>query len=362
MRVIVTAGGTGGHIYPAIAIINKIKQKEANSEILYIGTHNRMEKDIIPSYDINYMALEVTGFKRSLAFSNIRTVINFFKSIKQAKKIIKDFNPDIVIGVGGYITAPVIYSAKRLGYKTFIHEQNSVPGLANKFLSRYALKIGVSLPGSVKYFPKNKVVLTGNPCSEEALSKKPMSKKDYGLSSNKKLVIIVLGSLGSSLLNSKLVTDLEVFAKKDYEVIYITGKDYYENVIKMIKIPANVKVVAYIENLARLIKVADLIISRAGATTISEITAIGIPSILIPSPHVTNNHQFKNALELAKRQATIIIEEKEVTGDLLVKKIDELFSDKIKYQKMKENTKKLGSKDSATKIYNLLKDIIDKVK
>jgi UDP-N-acetylglucosamine--N-acetylmuramyl-(pentapeptide) pyrophosphoryl-undecaprenol N-acetylglucosamine transferase len=219
MRAIVTAGGTGGHIYPAIAIINKIKQKEPNSEILYIGTHNRMEKDIIPSYDINYMALEVTGFKRSLSLSNVKTITNFFKAIKKAKKIISDFNPDIVIGVGGYVTAPVIYSAKKLGYKTFIHEQNSIPGLSNKFLSRYADKIGLSLPNSVKYFPKDKVIYTGNPCSEDALNKKVIDKREYGLMPDKKLVIIVLGSLGSSILNEQITRSLSLFNDKEYEVL-----------------------------------------------------------------------------------------------------------------------------------------------
>ncbi|MGI6325340.1 MAG: undecaprenyldiphospho-muramoylpentapeptide beta-N-acetylglucosaminyltransferase [Bacilli bacterium] len=360
MRAIVTAGGTGGHIYPAIAIINKIKQKEPNSEILYIGTHNRMEKDIIPSYDINYMALEVTGFKRSLSLSNVKTITNFFKAIKKAKKIISDFNPDIVIGVGGYVTAPVIYSAKKLGYKTFIHEQNSIPGLSNKFLSRYADKIGLSLPNSVKYFPKDKVIYTGNPCSEDALNKKVIDKREYGLMPDKKLVIIVLGSLGSSILNEQITRSLSLFNDKEYEVLYVTGKDYYEETIKKGKVPNNVKIVPYIDNLVRAIKVADLIVSRAGATTISEITAVGIPSILIPSPHVTNNHQMKNALELANKQATIIIEEKDIKGDILVRTIDELFRDVNKYNMMKKNSKQLGIKDSATKIYNILRDIIDR--
>jgi len=360
MRAIVTAGGTGGHIYPAIAIINKIKEKEPNSEILYIGTHNRMEKDIIPKFDINYMALEVTGFKRKLSLDNIKTITNFFKAIKKSKKIIFDFNPDIVIGVGGYVTAPVIYVAKKLGYKTFIHEQNSIPGLANKFLSNYADKIAISLPSSSNYFPKHKVIFTGNPCSEGAIIKKAIDKKIYGLSNAKKLVLIVLGSLGSKILNDKIAASLQLFNNKEYEVLYVTGKDYYQDIKSKVKVSNNIKIVPYIDNLVCTIKIADLIVSRAGATTISEITAIGIPSILIPSPHVTNNHQMKNALELANVDATIIIEEKDIKGDILVRTIDSLFRNKNKYNLMKKKCKDLGVADSSTKIYNIIKGMIDR--
>ena len=190
MRVIISAGGTGGHIYPAISIINKIKKEEPKSEFLYIGTHNRMEKDLIPEMKIPYEAIEITGFKRKLSLDNITTMRNFFKARKKCLKIIKDFDPDVVIGCGGYVTAPVIWAANKLGYKTFIHEQNSVVGLSNKYLSKYADRIGVSYESTLKEFPKDKVVLTGNPCSEEAISRKAISKSVYGLDEKKKLVLI----------------------------------------------------------------------------------------------------------------------------------------------------------------------------
>jgi UDP-N-acetylglucosamine--N-acetylmuramyl-(pentapeptide) pyrophosphoryl-undecaprenol N-acetylglucosamine transferase len=360
MRVIITAGGTGGHIYPAIAIINKIKAKEPNSEILYIGTHNRMEKDIVPSYDINYMSLEVTGFKRKLTLSNFKTIVNFIKAIKKAKKIVKDFNPDIVIGVGGYVTAPVIYAAKKLKYKTFIHEQNSVPGLSNKFLSHYADRIGVSLPGSMEYFPNDKVVFTGNPCSEVAITKKAVDKSIYGFPKGRKLVLMVLGSLGSKILNQKMIKSLSLFNNKEYDILYVTGKNYYEETIKNNKFPNNVKVVPYIENMSCTIKISDLMVTRAGATTISEITALGVPSIIIPSPHVTNNHQMKNAIELVNKKAAILLEEKDIQGDILVRMIDDLFKDINKYNTMKKNSKELGIADSATRVYNVLKDVMSR--
>ena len=170
MRVIISAGGTGGHIYPALAIVDKIKQKEPNSEFLYIGTHDRMEKDIVPKYGIPFKQIEIYGFNRKKIFSNFKTINCLIKANKICKKMIKDFNPDIVIGVGGYVTVPVIKSAKKLGYKTFIHEQNSIPGKANTYLSNYADIIGISFPSSKQYFPKNKVILTGNPCSEDAIN------------------------------------------------------------------------------------------------------------------------------------------------------------------------------------------------
>ena len=187
MRVVISAGGTGGHIYPALAIIKKIKEMEPDSEFLYIGTHNRMENDIIPKHNIPFKTIEIYGFNKNV-FKNFKTIKKFMNSYKEAKEMIKEFNPDIVIGVGGYVTGPVIYAASKLGIKTFIHEQNSIPGKCNKFLSKYVDMIGVSMKSSLDAFPKDKVHFTGNPCSEEALNMEPAKKKEFGLSENKKLV------------------------------------------------------------------------------------------------------------------------------------------------------------------------------
>ena len=190
MRVIISAGGTGGHIYPALAIVNKIKELEPNSEFLYIGTHNRMEKDIVPKYNIPFETIEIYGFYRDKLLKNFKTLKCFYNSIKKCKRLIKEFKPDVVIGVGGYVTGAVIYSAKKLGYPTFIHEQNSIPGKANLFLSKYADKIGVSFKSTIKEFPEYKTIYTGNPCSEDAIKKEIVPKSKYGLT-NKKLVLIV---------------------------------------------------------------------------------------------------------------------------------------------------------------------------
>lgn len=358
MRVIVSAGGTGGHIYPALAIINKIRAKEPNSEFLYIGTHNRMEKDIVPKYGIEYRALTVMGLERKYLLRNVKTLRYFLKAIKDAKKIIDDFKPDIVIGVGGYVAGPVIYAAKKLGYKTLIHEQNSILGLANRFLIKYADVVAISFESTINYIDDvKKVVFTGNPSSEAALKKTKMNKSDLGLSHDKKLVIIVMGSSGSPAMNDKMRFMLQAFNNKEYEVLYITGNNHYDS-FKDLNVASNIKIVPYVEDLTRLMKAADLMISRAGATTMSEIIALTIPTILIPSPHVTENHQFKNAMDLSEKEAAILLEEKDLNGDILVRLVDDLFRDTEKYNKMKKNLSRLVIRDSATRIYNVIYNLV----
>lgn len=357
MRVVISAGGTGGHIYPAIAIINKIKSEEPNSEFLYIGTADRMEKDLIPELGIKYEEIKVSGLKRKLTLENFKVLAQFLKARNKCKKIIKDFDPDVVIGAGGYVTGPVIWAAKKLGKKTFIHEQNSVVGLSNKYLTKYADKVGVSFESTMKYFPKDKVVLTGNPCSEKALNMKKANKEDYGLSKDKKLVLIVMGSLGSKTVNDKIVSFLDAFRNKDYEVMFVTGNSYYEKV-KTLKVPNNVKVVPFVYELPSLMKATDLMITRAGASTMSEILVIGVPSIFIPSPYVTNNHQYKNAMDLVDKNAALILEEKDLTKVNLINLIDKTLSNKNEYNNIKNNLKELGIKDSGARIYELLKGMI----
>lgn len=358
MRVIVSAGGTGGHIYPALAIIRKIKEKEPNSEFLYIGTDNRMEKDIVPREGIPFLGIEIEGLNRHNLLKNIRVIKKFSKAIKRCKKEITKFNPDIVIGVGGYVTAPVIYASKKCGYKTFIHEQNSIPGVSNKFLARYVDRIGVSFQESISSFPKKKTVYTGNPRSEEVITCKKAIKSDYGLDQTKKLVIIVMGSLGSKTMNEKLEQTLKLFAKKNYEVLFITGKTYFDS-YKNIKVSNNVKIVPFLNDLISLMKVADLIVSRAGASSLVEITAANLPSILIPSPYVTNNHQYMNAKVLEDNKACVIIEEKNFTSSKLVDTIDEVLGDSKRYLEMRKASGKLAVSDSATKIYNELRKLVD---
>ena len=359
MRVIISAGGTGGHIYPALAIINKIKEKEPNSEFLYIGTHNRMEKDIIPKENIPFKSIEIYGFNRKHFLKNFKTFKCLIKAKRECKKIVKEFRPDIAIGVGGYVTYPVITASHKLGIKTFIHEQNSIAGKANLAMARYVDLIGVSFKSSMSEFPKDKVVFTGNPCGENALKVIPAKKSEFKLSDNKKLVLFVTGSLGASTVNNFLTDTMKLFNNKDYEILFVTGNNFYDDVIKN-KFPNNVKVVPYIDNLARIMKKTDLIVTRAGASTLSEIIALDIPSILIPSPFVPNNHQYKNALDLVNNDAAILIEEKDLKGDILIRTIDDIIYDDKKLNSMKRNLKSLKVDNSADLIYQNIKKLIDR--
>lgn len=356
MRAIITAGGTGGHIYPALAIYDKIMEMEPDSKILYIGTTDRMEKDIVPNKNIDYIGLEVYGISRSLSLKNIKSIICYLKAIRKSKKILKDFKPDIVIGVGGYISAPVLKAAHKLNIKTVIHEQNSFFGLANKVLLNKADLIFTSFPDTINYALKYKykVIYTGNPCSEAALIKKVRNKEELGFSTSKKLIMILMGSLGSKVVNDKMKKIILKFKNKSYEVLFVTGKDYYDE-FKDIKID-NVRIFPFIEDIVRVMKDTDLVVSRAGATTISEIVSLSIPSILVPSPYVADNHQYKNAMDLVNENAAILLEEKHI--EELVENIDKVINDTNKLNELKTNLSKFKVNNSSTTIYENIKKLI----
>lgn len=360
MKIIVSAGGTGGHIYPALAIINKFKEKEKDLEVLYIGTHNRMEKEIIPKRGFKYEELEIYGFSKRDLLLDIKNVFLIQKAKKKCEKIMKEFKPDLVLGIGGYVTYPVICAAHKLGIKTFIHEQNSLPGKTNMTLQSKADLIGVSFKESQKKFKKakGKVFYSGNPCGENALSLQPMNKESLGLNKNKKLVVIVAGSLGSASVNEKMKSFLNNAQKSEYEVLYITGKSLYDDFIKDEKFPDNVKVLPYLDNLPALLKNTDLIVTRAGASTMSEILSLNLPAIFIPSPYVANNHQYFNAMEIKNNGGGEVIEEKDLTPELLSNKINEVLTNSEHYSNMKKNLKKMSMNNSSELIYSELKDLI----
>ena len=350
MKVVITAGGTGGHIFPALALISKLKEKDKNVEILYIGTTNRMEKDIIPKEEIPYIGIEMKGLNRKNIFKNIDVMKTYLKAVSKAKAELTKFKPDIVIGFGGYISAPVIYAAHKLKIKTIIHEQNSIPGVSNKFLSRYVDKVLVSFKESIKDFPNDKTVYTGNPRSEQIKDIEKIDKTTLGFKKDKALIIIVMGSLGSLTMTKKLKETLPLFKNKDYQVLLITGKDYYDE-YKDIKLSSNVKIVPFYNNLIGLMKDADLIVTRSGASTIAEITSIGLPAIMVPSPYVTNNHQYVNAKSLEDDGACIILKEEDFDKNSLVDLLDKTINDKKKLNSMRSALLKRGVTDSATRIY-----------
>jgi len=359
MRVIITAGGTGGHIYPAIAIANKIKEKDPKSEILYIGTHNRMEKNIVPKFGYQYEEIEIYGFTKNIKTNliNIKLVI---KAKQKCLKIMEKFKPDVVVGVGGYVTYPVIKAAKKLKIKTFIHEQNSIPGKSNRMLAKDATKIGVSFIDSIKYFKyPEKCILTGNPCGENAIDAKAISKTKYGLKPKKQSILMVQGSLGSSSMNNKMEDFLTSIENEPYEVLYVTGKNLYESFAKN-KFSKNVYLVPYIENLAALMKDFDLVVTRAGASIISEILALQKPNILIPSPYVANNHQYYNALSIVNIGAGLMIEEKDFNVDILKEKIDKILFNPKYYAQMQSNMLEMSINNSSTIIYEIIKELSQK--
>ncbi len=347
MKIVITAGGTGGHIFPALAIINKIKSHDKNSKFLYFGTTDRMEKDIIPEKGIPYIGIQMKGLNRKNILKNITVLKIYLAAIKKAEVELKKFKPDIVIGVGGYITAPVLVAANHLGIKTIIHEQNSIPGVSNKLLSHFVNKICVSFKESETYFPKKKTIYTGNPRSEEILSMEKGKREDFGFNHKSKFIILVMGSLGSLTMTKKMKELIPSFKDKDYQVLVVTGKNYYDD-YKDVKTPTNVKIVPFYD--AKYMKDADLIITRSGASTIAEVTALLLPSIMIPSPYVTHNHQYKNAKALEDKKACKILEEKDFCKENLLSLIDDCFKKEV-YNEMRKNLKEFSCPNSAEAIY-----------
>lgn len=358
MRILISAGGTGGHIYPALAIIEGFKKYDKDLEVLYIGTKNRMEKDIVPKNGIPYYGIEIYGLSKNI-FKDIKDVFLIFKAKKEIKKKILEFKPDVVLGIGGYVTYPVLSVAKSLHIKTFIHEQNAIPGKTNKMISKYADIIGISFKESAKYFRNRNVLYTGNPTGIRALNTPKITKSSLGLNDDKPLVVVVCGSLGSETVNNAMKGYLKTLENKDYQVVYITGKNLYEEFIE-IKYPKNVKVLPYLDNLTGLLKETDVLVARAGASTIAEVLSLKVPTIFIPSPYVANNHQYYNAVSLKNDNLALMLEEKDLSIPNITKNIENLLYNKDKQIKIKNNLNKVSTLDSTKIIYDAIKELIKK--
>ncbi|WP_242222088.1 undecaprenyldiphospho-muramoylpentapeptide beta-N-acetylglucosaminyltransferase [Bacillus cereus group sp. BfR-BA-01380] len=363
MRVLVSGGGTGGHIYPALALIREIKKIYPEARFLYIGTENGLESKIVRKAGIPFQSIVISGFKRKLSIDNVKTVMRFVKGVQDSKRYIRRFNPDVVIGTGGYVCGPVVYAAAKLGIPTVVHEQNSVPGVTNKFLSRYVNKVAVCFEAAVQHFPEHKVMMTGNPRASEVMNQNGMKgKRSVGLSLSKKSVLIFGGSRGARPINDAFLEAIEQFGNKGYEVLYVTGEVHYDKVMELVKQkgnPHNVIIKPFIDNMPEVLTGVDLVVSRAGATTLAELTALGKPSILIPSPYVTNNHQEKNALSVVEKGAAKMLLEKDLTGDTLLGDIDEILLDTQKLQSMKLAAQQLGIPDAANKLFEVMKKLVE---
>ena len=361
MRVLISGGGTGGHIYPAIALIHEIQRREPDSAFMYIGTKNGLEKEIVEREHIPFHALDITGFKRKISLENIKTVIRFLKGVSKSKSLIHKFAPDVVIGTGGYVCGPVVYAAAKSHVPTIIHEQNSVPGLTNKFLSRYVDRVALSMDEAKGYFKHDKTILTGNPRASEILSGNPEEGlRSLGLKQGKKTVLIFGGSRGARPINDAVVELLPQFSTKAYQVIYVTGQVHFEKVMNEVEKqgkPGNISIQPFIHNMTDVLAAVDLVVSRAGATSLAEYTALGLPSILIPSPYVTNNHQEKNARALESHGAAIVITEEKLNAGALLTEIDSILNNNAKREMMKKHAEELGIPDAAERLYELMTSI-----
>ena len=364
MRLLVSGGGTGGHIYPALALIERLKQVEPDTEVLYVGTTRGLENKIVPDAGIKLETMQMQGFKRSLSLDNFKTVYLFLKSVHHAKKIIRDFKPDVVLGTGGYVSGAVLYAAAKHHVPTVIHEQNSVVGVTNKFLSRYVDQIAIAFEAARSQFPAAKVTMVGNPRAQQVAAQTPcyFCRAQCGLKDEVPTLMIFGGSQGAPKINQTVVDAIPEFNKRDYQVLFATGQKRYEHVkeqLKDVKLGANVKVVPYIKDMpAKMPKVAALV-SRAGATTIAEVTALGVPTILIPSPYVTANHQVKNAQALVRKNAGLMITEDRLDARSLLVQADKIMQNADLRAEMAAAAKKLGKPDAADHLIKVLHAAID---
>ncbi len=369
MKVMIAAGGTGGHVNPALAVAGEIKERYPEAEICFVGTPNRIEADIVPKAGFPLKTIEMSGFKRSFSAAaikaNIKTVERLLKSSGAVKKIIKEFKPDVVVGFGGYVSGPVVRMAAKMGIPTAIHEQNAYPGVTNKALSDRVDRVMLTVPEAEKHLKcKNRPIITGLPVRGELLkADKAVSRAELGFD-EKPLILTMGGSLGADAVNSAVV---DVIAKTHksgkYNFLVSTGQ-YGLWVFDSLKekgvdlTDKRICVREYIDDMARCLSACDLVICRAGASSLSEFEALSKPSILIPSPNVTENHQFHNAMALVNNGAAEIIEEKDLSGDVLLQKIDYLLSDKARLEKIGENAGKMAHLNAAGEIAEIITALI----
>lgn len=351
LRIIISGGGTGGHIFPAVSIANAIKAKYPEAKILFVGALGRMEMQRVPAAGYEIKGLPICGFDRKHLFKNIAVLFKIWKSQRMAKKIINDFKPMAAVGVGGYASGPTLNVCASKGIPCLIQEQNSYAGVTNKLLAKKADRICVAYEGMERFFPADKIIMTGNPVRQNVLETTVTveeARKQFGLAPEKKTILLVGGSLGARTINESVLQNLDKIAKSDIQFIWQTGKYYKASIAEQMKgkeLP-NLKIMDFISDMGAAYKAADLVISRAGASSISEFCLIGKPVILVPSPNVAEDHQTKNAMALVNKDAAIYVKDCEAPGILIDKAINTV-TDFQKLNSLSENIKKLGLKNSA---------------
>lgn len=355
-RYIIAGGGTGGHIFPAVAIADALKQQQPNCDILFVGASGRMEMEKVPQAGYEIVGLEVVGLQRSLTIKNLIFPFKLLKSLFQAFRVVRQFKPNACIGVGGYASGPVLFIAALLRINIFIQEQNSYPGITNKILSKLAQKIFVAYDNLSAFFNPSKIILTGNPVRKDITATLPSKEEalnHFHLNKNKKTILVIGGSLGARTINEAIELNIDLFSTNNIQVLWQTGKAYYDAIIERTKNKntTDIKIHQFIKEMNYAYAAADIIISRAGALSISELCIIGKPAIFIPSPNVSEDHQTKNAMALVQKDAALLVkdsEDKEMLGVVLLN----ILKDENKQKTLAANIRSLAKTNAANEIAN----------
>lgn len=362
-KIIISGGGTGGHIFPAIAIANALKTLDPATEILFVGANGRMEMDKVPAAGYKIIGLDIQGIQRNSVWKNVMFPVKLIKSVKKALEIIKDFKPDAAVGVGGYASGPLLYAASLKNIPYLIQEQNSYAGITNKWLGKKAKKICVAFDGMEKFFPYKKIIKTGNPIRRESVNiagKHMQALELYKLSAFKKTILVTGGSLGARTLNNSIMAGLNKIIDADLQIIWQTGNVYYKGIIEKLgeNYHPDVRIVEFLNRMDLAYAAADIIISRAGAGTIAELCVIKKPVILVPSPNVAEDHQTKNALALLRENAAVFIADRDAEANLVTKAL-ELLDDNEAQKKLSDNIGKMAMPDADEVIAEEVMKMID---
>ena len=367
LNVLVSGGGTGGHIFPALSIANEVRRRHPDARILFVGAEGRMEMEKVPAAGYNIIGLPVSGFDRKHLLRNFKVVARLLKSMRMAKNILKDFKPDIAIGVGGYASGPMLKEAQKQGIPTLLQEQNSYAGVTNKLLAAKAERICVAYEGMERFFPQDKIVLTGNPVRRNLLecgASPEQARQAMGMDPNKKTILIIGGSLGARTINNAIIDGLAKIGEAyDVQVIWQTGKIYDQQCREALDASGvkNVAQMAFISNMDMAYRAADLVVSRAGASSISELQLLGKAAILVPSPNVAEDHQTKNAMALSTRDAAILVPDADASAQL-VDTMLATVADGEKIATLSGNVLQMALRDAAEHIVDEVEKIIEKNK
>ncbi|GAB2479236.1 undecaprenyldiphospho-muramoylpentapeptide beta-N-acetylglucosaminyltransferase [Algoriphagus taiwanensis] len=361
-RILISGGGTGGHIYPAIAIANAWMEKHPGSEILFVGALGKMEMQKVPEAGYPIKGLPVAGLQRSLTLDNLSFPFKLLKSLRIASGIVKEFKPDAVVGVGGYASGPVLYAAQNKGIPTLLQEQNSYAGLTNKLLAKKAKSICVAYPGMEAFFPASKIKVTGNPVRKDILDlsgKRENALAHFGLEEGRKTILVLGGSLGARTLNQAVLKDMAKLEKAGYQVLWQSGKFYFKAMQEELNSSGlkHIELREFIREMDMAYAAADVIVSRAGALSVSELSLVGKPVIFIPSPNVAEDHQTKNAMAYVRNDAAVLLEDKAAVG-LLKEKVDELMINPELMLTLGTNMKKLAKPEAAKVIVEELEKLV----